>query len=48
MRAVVAFIAAVVGAGLIVRGVTAPALGFFAFAAALAAWRVAAYRARRR
>jgi hypothetical protein len=48
MRTGVADVASVIGAGLLLRGVFVPAAGFLAFAAALAAWRVGAYRARRR
>jgi hypothetical protein len=41
MRAIVAFVAVVAGAGLLIRGIVAPALGFFAAAVTLAAWRFA-------
>lgn len=41
MRALIAFVAAIVGVGLPLRGVAATALGFFAAAAALIAWRIA-------
>lgn len=40
MWGAVAFVSAVVGAGLIVRGVFAWGLGFIAFAAVIAAWRI--------
>ncbi len=39
MRATLAFIAAVVGAGLLIRGIVDWGCGFLAAAAALAAWR---------
>jgi hypothetical protein len=48
MRGAVAFVATIVDAGLLLRGVFVPAAGFLAFAAAPIAWRVGARRARRR
>jgi hypothetical protein len=48
MWRVIAFVAAIVGAELPLRGVFVPSAGFLAFAAALIAWRVGTLRARRR
>jgi hypothetical protein len=42
MRAGLAFVATVIGGGLLLRGIVAPALDFFVAAAALIAWRIAA------
>ncbi len=42
MCAVLAFIAALIGAGLLARGVIDAGFGFLAIAAALAAWRATA------
>lgn len=39
MWGAVAYVALVAGAGLLIRGIVDPAVGFFAAAAALAAWR---------
>ncbi len=47
MRAGLAFVAAVVGAGLLLRGVAGPAFCFFTAAAALIACRVSATPLRR-
>jgi hypothetical protein len=47
MRALVAFVAAIVGAALLLRGVADWGLGLFAFAAAIAAWRFVATPLRR-
>jgi mannose/fructose/N-acetylgalactosamine-specific phosphotransferase system component IID len=44
MRAGLAFVAAVIGAGLALRGIVVPALIFFVAAAALAVWRAATFR----
>jgi hypothetical protein len=43
-----AYITAIIGAGLLLRGIFWPSAGFFAFAAALAAWRLAAFMGTRR
>jgi hypothetical protein len=42
MRVMLAYVAAIVGAGLTIRGVMDAGLGFLAASAALIAWRVAA------
>jgi len=42
MSIALAYVAALIGVGLSLRGVAGPALGFFIAAAALVAWRLAA------